>query len=227
MNAPLMPKATAVWLIDNTALSFEQIAAFCELHDLEVQAIADGDVAAGIVGLDPIANDQLTRNEIARCEADPSARLQLKETEGPRPVVRAGPRYTPVAMRQERPDAIAWLLKHYPELSDAQISRLLGTTKATITAVRERSHWKGPNLKQVDPVDIGLCTYADLLAAVQKARKRKPREETPAESESAPKTEPASSLHERFSTYIPMSRGAREDVGEGKDEGEGEGEADR
>lgn len=188
MAGPLMPKATAVWLVENTALTFDQIADFCKLHPLEVQAIADEEVAVGIVGLDPIANGQLVPEEIQRCEADSSARLQMAETAMPRPAPRTkGPRYTPVAKRQERPDAIAWLLRHYPELTDAQICKLVGTTKSTIAAVRERTHWKGTNIKPVDPVDIGMCSYEDLLAAVQVARRRKARAEQKAVREAARK----------------------------------------
>ncbi len=173
MALPLMPKATAVWLVDNTALTFEQIAEFCGLHPLEVQGIADGEVAQGIVGLDPIANGQLTPEEIERCTKDPTARLRLAEREGPKPQVRAkGARYTPVSKRQDRPNAIAWLLRYHPELSDAQITRLVGTTKPTINAVRERTHWNSPNIKPQDPVTLGLCKQMDLDAAVAKAAKR-------------------------------------------------------
>lgn len=186
MVLPLMPKATAVWLVENTALTFDQIAAFCQLHPLEVQAIADEEVAVGIVGRDPVANGELTPEEIKRCEADPTARLEMAEASMPRPATRTkGPRYTPVAKRQERPDAIAWLLRHYPELTDAQIGRLVGTTKSTINAVRDRTHWKGANIKPVDPVDIGMCSYEDLLAAVQTARRRKARAEQRATREAA------------------------------------------
>ncbi|HSR56051.1 MAG TPA: cell cycle transcriptional regulator TrcR [Alphaproteobacteria bacterium] len=186
MVAPLMPKATAVWLIENTALSFDQIADFCQLHTLEVQAIADEEVAVGIVGIDPTTNGQLTKEEIARCEQDSSARLVMAEATMPRPAPKTkGPRYTPIAKRQERPDAIAWLLRHYPELSDAQISRLVGTTKTTINAVRDRTHWKGANIAPVDPVDIGICTYEELLSEVQTARKRKARAEARAAKEAA------------------------------------------
>jgi hypothetical protein len=181
-----MPKATAVWLIENTALSFDQIADFCRLHPLEVQAIADEEVAVGIVGIDPTSNGQLTKEEIARCEKDPSGRLQMAAATMPRPLPKTkGPRYTPIAKRQERPDAIAWLLRHYPELSDAQISRLVGTTKTTINAVRDRTHWKGANITPVDPVDIGICSYEELLAEVQTARKRKARAEARTAKETA------------------------------------------
>ena len=170
MARPLMPKATAVWLIENTALTFEQIADFCELHELEVQSIADEEVAIGIVGFDPIANGQLTRDEIARCEADERARLRMAVQNIPPPALRTkGPRYTPVARRQDKPDAIAWLVRNYPRLSDGQISRLIGTTKPTITAIRERTHWNMANIKPREPVTLGLCTRFDLQSALDKA----------------------------------------------------------
>jgi hypothetical protein len=173
-----MPKATAVWLIENTALSFEQIAEFCNMHALEVQAIADGEVAVGIVGMDPVANGQLTREEIARVERDPKARLKMASQDLPLPKPKAkGPRYTPVSKRQERPDAVQWLLKQYPELTDAQICRLVGTTKATINAVRDRSHWKFANIKPHDPVDLGMCSLEELHAAVTRARRARARAE--------------------------------------------------
>ena len=176
MSTPLMPKATAVWLVDNTTLSFRQIAEFCGMHELEVQAIADGEVAAGIVGADPIGNGQLTREEIERGEADPSVTLKLARNDRPTPVSRPkGPRYTPVAKRQDRPDAIAWLLKNHPELGDAQIAKLIGTTKATINAVRDRTHWNAQNLKPRDPVTLGLCSMADLHAAIDRARRKAAR----------------------------------------------------
>ena len=168
----LMPKATAVWLVENTTLTFEQIADFCGLHPLEIQGIADGEVAIGIVGLDPTANGQLSREEIQRCEADPAALLRMAKQDIPLPAPRTkGPRYTPISKRQDKPDAVAWLLRHHPELSDAQVSKLIGTTKQTIAAVRDRTHWNSPNLRPRDPVLLGLCTQSDLNVAVQKARK--------------------------------------------------------
>jgi len=168
----LMPKATAVWLVENTTLTFDQIAEFCHLHPLEVQGVADGEVAVGIVGLDPMTNGQLTREEIARCEGDPKARLQMAKQTIPLPAPRTkGPRYTPVSKRQDKPDAVAWLVRHHPELTDAQISKLIGTTKQTIAAVRDRSHWNAPNLRPRDPVLLGLCSQGDLNEAVLKARK--------------------------------------------------------
>lgn len=168
----LMPKATAVWLVQNTTLTFEQIAEFCSLHSLEVQGIADGEVAIGIVGLDPTANGQLTKEEIVRCEADPTARLKMLKATIPLPATRTkGPRYTPVAKRQDKPDAVAWLVRHHPELTDSQISKLIGTTKQTIAAVRDRSHWNFANLRPRDPVLLGLCMQSDLNAAVLRSRK--------------------------------------------------------
>ncbi|MFZ5835148.1 MAG: DUF1013 domain-containing protein [Pseudomonadota bacterium] len=173
MTRPLMPKATAVWLVDNTSLSFEQIAEFCEMHLLEISGIADGEVAIGVKGLDPVTAGQLTREEIARCEADPAARLHLRTSSHPEPAKRSkGARYTPVSRRQDRPDAIAWLLRHHPELSDTQIGKLVGTTKTTIQSVRDRSHWNQANLKPVDPVSLGLSTQMELDAQVRIASQR-------------------------------------------------------
>jgi len=173
MALPLMPKATAVWLVENTALSFEQIADFCGLHPLEVQAIADGEVATGIVGLDPIANGQISKGELERCEADSDLRLKLNITDYPQPRQKPkGARYTPVSKRQDRPDAIAWLLKHHPELSDAQLSKLIGTTKPTIQSVRDKTHWNATNIKPRNPVTLGLCSELDLEKPVTLARPR-------------------------------------------------------
>jgi hypothetical protein len=168
----LMPKATAVWLVDNTALSFDQIAAFCGLHPLEVQGVADGDVAGGIMGVNPIQNGQLTREEIQKAEADPSYRMKVSD-----PKVRVaaakrkGPRYTPISRRNERPNAIKWLLRNHPELKDAQIMRLVGTTKSTIDSVREGTHWNTANLAAMDPVTLGLCSQIDLDLEVKRASK--------------------------------------------------------
>ena len=173
-DAPLMPKATAVWLVENTSLTFEQIADFCELHPLEIQAIADGEVANQMQGLDPVANGQTTAEEIARCQADPQARLKLSPKALPQQMFRhKGPRYTPIAKRQDKPDAIAYLLKSNPELSDAQISKLIGTTKPTIAAVRDRTHWNASNIKPRHPVELGLCTFEELEEAVTRSRVRK------------------------------------------------------
>ena len=176
MTFPLMPKATAVWLIDKTALTFTQIADFCGMHPLEVQAIADGEVAQGIVGYDPVANGQVTAADIRRCEADPEARLKLAANALPAVKRTRGARYTPVAKRNDRPDAIAFLLRSYPQLSEAQVGTLLGTTKETIQKVRERSHWNSANIKPRDPVILGLCSQTDLNAAISVANERLERE---------------------------------------------------
>ena len=181
MSAPLMPKATAVWLVENTSLTFEQIADFCGLHPLEVQAIADGEVAIQMQGLDPVANGQTTAEEIERCQADPAGRLQLSPQAIPQQFVRhKGPRYTPISKRQDKPDAINYLVRTHPELSDAQISKLIGTTKPTIGAVRERTHWNSVNIKPRHPVGLGLCTMEELDAAITRALRGKPR---PADAE--------------------------------------------
>jgi len=174
MRSPLMPKATAVWLVDNTSLTFEQIAEFCGLHPLEVQAIADGEVANQMQGLDPVANGQTTADELARCQADTNARLTLLESAIPPQLQRhKGPRYTPIAKRQDKPDAIFYLLRNHPELSDAQICKLVGTTKPTINAVRDRTHWNSPNIKPRHPVGLGLCTLDELDQAIIRATRGK------------------------------------------------------
>ena len=187
-----MPKATAVWLIDNTRLTFEQIGAFCALHMLEVQALADGDIGDGINGRDPIANSELTRDEIARCEALPDGRLVMAKRDSPRATARStGPRYTPVTKRQDKPDGIAWLLRNRTELSDVQIGKLIGTTKNTINAVRERTHWNASNIRPQHPVDLGLCTYIELAEQTAKARAKLPPEEREAlEAAERPQIEP-------------------------------------
>ncbi|RMF12888.1 MAG: DUF1013 domain-containing protein [Alphaproteobacteria bacterium] len=176
MNQPLMPMATAVWLVDNTALTFKQIAKFCGLHELEVQGIADGTVGQNIVGLDPTLNGQLSWEEIHRCEADPKAELTLSAGAKPTRTRTKGPRYTPLSKRQDKPDAIAWLLRHHPELSDAQVSRLVGTTKPTIQAIRDKIHRNMQNIQPRDPVQLGLCRQAELDEAVQKAAERAARQ---------------------------------------------------
>ena len=171
---PLMPKATAVWLVENTSLTFDQVAEFCGLHHLEVKGIADGDVAQGIKGMDPIASGQLSREEIKRGEANSGYCLRLQESKVEIPTVKTkrGPRYTPVSRRQDRPNAVMWLLRNHPELKDSQIIRLVGTTKPTIAAIRDRSHWNATNLTPQDPVTLGLCSQIDLDAEVAKAAKR-------------------------------------------------------
>jgi hypothetical protein len=179
-NTPLMPKATAVWLVENTSLSFDQIANFCKLHPLEVKGIADGEVAAGIKGADPITSGQLTREEIAAGEKDPGHQLQLAQAKVrlPEPKRVRGPRYTPLSRRQDRPNAILWLVRNHPELKDAQIMRLVGTTKTTLQSIRNRTHWNSAGLTPMDPVTLGLCSQMDLDFEVNRAAKeRAPVEE--------------------------------------------------
>ena len=174
-DLPQMPLATAVWLVDNTTLTFRQIADFVGMHELEISGIADEEVAIGIKGADPIVRHQLTAEEIKRCEDDPIARLKLVKRElAPEPKKKT-PRYTPVSKRQDRPSAIAWLVRYHPEMEDSQISKLLGTTKPTIQAIRDRTHWNIANIQPVDPVALGLCSQIDLDAAVQKAAEKKAR----------------------------------------------------
>ena len=179
MSDILMPKATAVWLVDNTSLTFEQIADFCGLHPLEVKGIADGEVARDIRGADPIANGQLLREELDAAQASPAYRMRAQKSrhaELLKPAKKA-PRYTPVSRRQDRPDAIAWFLRHHPEVPDSQVSKLLGTTKATIDQVRNRSHWNTGNIKPVDPVTLGLVTQLELDGVVMKAAQKKAKDD--------------------------------------------------
>jgi hypothetical protein len=175
----LMPKATAVWLVENTSLTFEQIADFCGLHVLEVKGIADGEVARDIRGADPMGNGQLSREELDAAQNDPKYRMKAQKSrhaELLKPVKKA-PRYTPVSRRQDRPDAIAWFLRNHPEVADSQIARLLGTTKATIEQVRSRAHWNSTNIKPVDPVTLGLSTQLELDAVVRKAADKKAKDD--------------------------------------------------
>lgn len=194
MTQILMPKATAVWMIDNTALTFKQISEFCGLHILEVEGIADGDVAGGIRGADPISNGQLAREEIEKGEKDPSyvmkasvfANEQVTSTKGRK----KGPRYTPLSRRQDRPDAIAWLVRNHPELADTQISKLIGTTKPTISAIRERTHWKMSTINPTDPVSLGLCSQIDLDEIVKIAAEKKAKRDAKLAKEAADRGEP-------------------------------------
>ena len=178
-DAPLMPKATAVWLVENTSLTFDQIAEFCKLHPLEVKGIADGEVATGIKGYDPISTGQLTREEIAAGEQDPNHRLHLSTSKTRTPEFKKprGARYTPLSRRHDRPNAVLWLLRNHPELKDAQIMRLVGTTKHTLQAIRERTHWNSANLQPMDPVTLGLCSQIDLDFEVNRAAKERPKVE--------------------------------------------------
>jgi hypothetical protein len=178
-----MPHATASWLVDNTSLSFEQIAEFCGLHILEVQAMADDLASSKYTGRDPVHAGELTHEEIARGQADPDYRLKMQRA--PVDVSRTkGPRYTPVSKRQDKPDGIAWIIRNHPEISDAQIGKLIGTTRNTINAIRERSHWNIQNIQPKDPVTLGLCSQRELDAAVARAAQRASPSET--EEEAAP-----------------------------------------
>jgi uncharacterized protein len=179
MTNILMPKATAVWLVDNTSLTFDQIADFCELHPLEVKGIADGEVARDIRGADPIANGQLSREELDQAEKNAKYRMKAQKSrhaEYLKPQ-KKGPKYTPVSRRQDRPDAIAWFIRNHPEIADSQISKLLGTTKATIDQVRNRTHWNSTNIKPVDPVTLGLVSQLELDAVVRKAADKKAKDD--------------------------------------------------
>lgn len=220
-RAPLMPKATAVWLVENTALTFRQIADFCGLHELEVKGIADGDVAQGIKGLDPVTGGQLTREEIEKGEKDPEYRLRLLEPKVNIAIQKAtkGPRYTPVSKRGDRPDAIAWLLRYHPELPDSQIMKLVGTTKTTIAAIRDRTHWNAPNIKPVDPVSLGLCSQIDLDFAVQKAARKAGRG-------FVPDAEPVRTLIPAAAAVVPEEPHQEEAAPRGRKSDEEEYDAD-
>lgn len=205
-DLPLLPKATAVWLVDNTALTFDQIAAFTGMHELEINGIADGEVAIGIKGLDPVTGGQLTRQEIERCETDAKNRLRLmKKTLAPAQK-RKAPRYTPLSKRQDRPAAIAWLVRYHPELVDSQIAKLVGTTKPTILSVRDKSHWNMPNIRPVDPVALGLCKQVELDAAVKRAdaRKAKLEGETMTDEEKKVLMSTEASLHAHVEPARPQ-----------------------
>jgi len=195
MTDILMPKATAVWLVDNSSLTFEQIADFCGLHPLEVNGIADGEVARDIRGADPIGNGQLTRDELEKAEKNPAYRLvaqKSRHAELLKPPKKSGARYTPVSRRQDRPDAIAWFIRNHPEVTDGQIATLLGTTKATIDSVRSRSHWNSANIKPVDPVTLGLVGQLDLDEVVRRAAEKKAKDDAKkAAAEEGPTLRPA------------------------------------
>ncbi|MFL2836829.1 MAG: DUF1013 domain-containing protein [Hyphomicrobiales bacterium] len=178
-QTPLMPKATAVWLVENTALTFDQIAEFCNLHPLEVKGIADGDVAQGIRGMDPIMSGELTRLELEAAEINSEHTLKLNQTivELPEITTKKQKKYTPLSRRQDRPTAIAWLVRNHPELKDSEVIRLVGTTKSTIESIRNRTHWNIGNIQPQDPVVLGLCSQIDLDKLVLRASKRVEREE--------------------------------------------------
>ena len=201
MTQILMPKATAVWMIDNTALTFEQISVFCGLHILEVEGIADGDVAAGIRGADPISNGQLAREEIEKAEKDPKyvmkASVFANEQIVPAKGRKKGPRYTPLSRRQDRPDAIAWIVRNHPEITDTQISKLVGTTKPTISAIRDRTHWKMGTINPTDPVSLGLCSQIDLDEIVKIAAEKEAKKQAKLAKEAADRGEVLQPVEEK------------------------------
>jgi len=223
MALPIMAKATAVWLVDNTMLTFKQIGDFCGLHELEIQGIADGEVASGIKGFDPISNNQLDQAEIERALESPSYKLILKHNpsaEGE--TKKRGPRYTPLSKRQDRPSAIAWLVKFHPELTDAQISKLVGTTKPTILTIRDRSHWNISNIQPVDPVALGLCKQLELDAAVRKAAEKLEKDtDITSEEDKIKLMSTEQSLKTDEESKIPSSISGLEKFSLSKDEQEG------
>ncbi|WP_120076271.1 DUF1013 domain-containing protein [Aurantiacibacter odishensis] len=220
-----MPHATASWLVDNTALSFTQIADFCGLHILEVQAMADDLAGAKYTGRDPVHSGELTHEEIERGQADPSYSLKMQKA--PVDVSRTkGPRYTPVSKRQDKPDGIAWIIRNHPEISDAQIGRLIGTTRNTINAIRERSHWNIANIQPKDPVTLGLCSQRELDAAVAKAAKRVAAAEPAAEGEEAVETAAPTAPRDDKQELIAELRREREEAAKAAAEAAQEAEAE-
>ncbi|MBI1214715.1 MAG: DUF1013 domain-containing protein [Alphaproteobacteria bacterium] len=227
MAYPLMPKATAAWLVDNTALTFDQIADFCGLHPLEVQALADGEVNAGIMGTNPILSNELTQEEIERCEKNGNAKLKMLKSDLPKPRARSkGPRYTPVTKRAEKPNAIAYLIKRFPELADVQVAKLVGSTKPTVAAIRDKSHPLTSQLKPIDPLSIGLCTGEELEKAVKKAQRRVAREakaegrEVPEMSSLGPQPEDGSEPMEVGDTIVVSAEEANAGTSPPAEEGE-------
>ncbi|CAH1650366.1 conserved hypothetical protein [Hyphomicrobiales bacterium] len=212
-TGPLMPKATAVWLVENTALTFEQIAEFCKLHPLEVKGIADGEVAIGIKGLDPTSTGQLSREEISRAEKDQNhvLRMAAPKVKLPEQKRKKGPRYTPVSRRQDRPNAILWLLRNHPELKDAQIMRLIGTTKTTIQQIRERTHWNAASLAPMDPVTLGLSSQIDLDFEVARSAKDRPAQMDAGQTLLSPEETTAPLPEETIDPFSDMSRPKKEE----------------
>ena len=185
MNLPLMPKATAIWLVENTSLSFKQIANFCGMHELEIKGIADGEVGAGIKGLNPVTNKQLTKEEIERCSNDTEANLQIivNEVSTKTEQSKKKKKYTPLSKRQDRPDAVYWLIRNHPELKDSQVAKLVGSTKSTIDAIRNRTHWNMSNIRPQDPIGLGLCRQIELDEALAKAERSMKRAQKKKEKE--------------------------------------------
>ena len=222
MALPIMAKATAVWLVDNTTLTFKQIADFCGLHELEVNGIADGEVGQGIKGFDPISNKQLTPEEIEKAEGSPIYKMELMyNAAADGEEKRRGPRYTPLSKRQDRPASILWLVKYHPELTDGQISKLVGTTKPTIQALRDRSHWNISNIQPIDPVALGLCKQLELDEVVQKAAKKAAKDGVVISNEERSKlVSTEQSLSMDVEPKIPTSIGGLENFTFGTDKAE-------
>ena len=207
MNLPLMPKATAIWLVENTSLSFKQIANFCGMHELEIKGIADGEVGAGIKGLNPITNNQLTKEEIERCSNDTDSELEIivNEISTKTEQSKKKKKYTPLSKRQDRPDAVYWLIRNHPELKDSQIARLVGSTKSTIDAVRNRTHWNMTNIRPQDPIGLGLCRQIELDEAIDKAERSMKRAQKKKEKEERERLAQANETNQENEESTPVS----------------------
>ena len=207
MNLPLMPKATAIWLVENTSLSFKQIANFCGMHELEIKGIADGEVGAGIKGLNPITNNQLTKEEIERCSNDSDSDLQIIENEisAKTEQSKKKKKYTPLSKRQDRPDAVYWLIRNHPELKDSQVAKLVGSTKSTIDAIRNRTHWNMSNIRPQDPIGLGLCRQIELDEAFAKAERSMKRAQKKKEKEERERLAQANEANQENLDSTPVS----------------------
>ena len=207
MNLPLMPKATAIWLVENTSLSFKQIANFCGMHELEIKGIADGEVGAGIKGLNPITNNQLTKEEIERCSNDTESELEIivNEISTKTEQSKKKNKYTPLSKRQDRPDAVYWLIRNHPELKDSQIARLVGSTKSTIDAIKNRTHWNMTNIRPQDPIGLGLCRQIELDEAIDKAERSMKRAQKKKEKEERERLAQANETNQENEESTPVS----------------------
>ena len=207
MNLPLMPKATAIWLVENTSLSFKQIANFCGMHELEIKGIADGEVGAGIKGLNPVTNNQLTKEEIEKCSGNPDLDLQIikNEISAKTEQSKKKKKYTPLSKRQDRPDAVYWLIRNHPELKDSQVAKLVGSTKSTIDAIRNRTHWNMSNIRPQDPIGLGLCRQIELDDALAKAERSLKRAEKKKEKEERERLAQANEAKQENLESTPVS----------------------
>ena len=207
MNLPLMPKATAIWLVENTSLSFKQIANFCGMHELEIKGIADGEVGSGIKGLNPITNNQLTKEEIERCSNDTDLELEIivNEISTKTEQSKKKKKYTPLSKRQDRPDAVYWLIRNHPELKDSQIARLVGSTKSTIDAIKNRTHWNMTNIRPQDPIGLGLCRQIELDEAIDKAERSMKRAQKKKEKEERERLVQANETNQENEESTPVS----------------------